>query len=38
MTCFVDSTTLMDLSFVLHALDQTKPCEESNQAGEGDIF
>lgn len=38
MTCFIDPTTLMDLSFVLDAIDQTKPCEGSNKAEEGDGF
>lgn len=38
MICFIDPTMLMDLSFILDAIDQTKPCEGSNKAEEGDVF
>lgn len=38
MIYFIDPTTLMDLSFILDAIDQTKPCEGSNKAEEGDFF
>lgn len=38
MIYFIDPTTLMDLSFILDAIDQTKPREGSNKAEEGDVF
>lgn len=38
MIYFIDPTMLMDLSFILDAIDQTKPCEGCNKVEEGDIF
>lgn len=38
MTCFIDPTTHMDLSFIPDAIDQTKAYEGSNKAEKGDIF
>lgn len=38
MIYFIDPTTLMNLSFIPDAIDQTKPCKGSNKAEGGDGF
>lgn len=35
MIYFIDPTTLMNLSFIPDAIDQTKPCKGSNKAEGG---
>lgn len=38
MICFIDPTTLMSLSLIPDAIDQTKPCKGSNKAEGRDAF
>lgn len=38
MIYFIDPITLVDLNFILDVTDQTKLCEGSNKAEEGNVF